>query len=200
MLLCTVSILSETLQPPVLQLRLLPKLASIVDSLQQLSSFSHRFPLSAVFTSLFAMPGVQLFKLLCLTWPDDDPIQHIVEVQINDDETVATLKQSIKAMRTRTLGKVNARDLVLWRCSIPDDDNLRQTMNAVHFDVHNPDLKCLRPASLLSRCFDIPSSPDFIRVLVEVPALGEYGAAPGTSRQSFSVFLHVTDNRIWCAS
>jgi len=68
------------------------------------------------------MSGAKL-RLMCLVWPDDKPNDHIVQVKIDDDDTVAALKDMIKLKHAPILDKVAARDLVLWKCSIPADDN-----------------------------------------------------------------------------
>ena len=61
-------------------------------------------------------------RLMCLIWPDDRPDQHIVPVKIDDDETVGDLKELIKDGYAPKLDKVDACDLVLWKCSSPADD------------------------------------------------------------------------------
>ena len=58
------------------------------------------------------MPGVKL-RLTCLVWPDDNPDERLVEVKIDDDETVTFLKKSIKDEYARRLHNVDAPDLVL---------------------------------------------------------------------------------------
>ena len=120
-----------------------------------------------------AMSSIKL-RLMCLIWPDDRPDQHIVSVKIDDDETVGDLKRLIKAEHAPMLDKVPTRDLILWKCSIPADDNLKNALNAVCFDRTATDLLCLPPASLLSEHFATGPSPKTISILVQVPALGEY--------------------------
>ena len=88
-----------------------------------------------------------------LIWPDDKPDQHIVEVKLDSDRTVAFLKELIKNEHSHRFHDVDARDLVLWRCSIPADDNLKNALNAICFDGVAPDLLCLPAASLLSNHF-----------------------------------------------
>ena len=111
---------------------------------------------------------------MCLIWPDDRPDQHIVPVKIDDDETVGDLKELIKDRYAPKFDKVDACDLVLWKCSIPADDNLKTALNAIRFDGTAADLLRLRPASLVSKYFATGLSPKIIHILVEVPALGEY--------------------------
>ena len=111
---------------------------------------------------------------MCLIWPDDKPDQHIVEVELDSDRTVAFLQELIKDEHSHRFHDVDARDLVLWRCSIPADDNLQNPLNAVRFDDIAPDLLRLPATSLLSNHFATGLSPETICILVEVPALGEY--------------------------
>jgi hypothetical protein len=81
------------------------------------------------------MSGVKLLKLMCLVWPDDKPDEHIVEVKIDDDDTVASLKDVIKDKHAHAFANVDARDLVLWKCSgLPDDDNLEKNLKTLQFD------------------------------------------------------------------
>ena len=122
------------------------------------------------------MSGEKL-RLFCLIWPDDNPNEHIVTVKIDNDETVGTLKELIKLKHAPKLDKVAASDLVLWKCSISDDDHLKETLNAIRFDVGDPSVQRLVPVtSLLSGHFAAGLSPDTVHILVEVPALGECGA------------------------
>jgi len=123
------------------------------------------------------MSGVK-FRLMCLVWPDDKPDEHTVQVKIDEDDTVATLKDMIKDKYARRLHNVDAPDLVLWKCSgLPDDDNLEQTLKTLWFD--GSDNRLVRLASArrqISQYFrDTDLSKEPIHILVEVPALGECG-------------------------
>ena len=84
-------------------------------------------------------------RLMCLIWPDDRPDQHIVEVEIDDGEIIGDLKKLIKDKHAHMLNKVAACELVLWRCSVPADENLQNILNAVCFDGTAADLLCLPP-------------------------------------------------------
>ena len=121
------------------------------------------------------MSGEKL-RLMCLVWPDEKPDNHIVEVKIDNDETVVALKDMIKDKHAHSLRSVDARDLVLWKCSIPDDKHLKETLNAIHFDGTDPSVERLVPLTLpLSEHFkfEVDLSQRTIHVLVEVPVLGE---------------------------
>jgi hypothetical protein len=97
-------------------------------------------------------------RLMCIVWPDDKPNDHIVQVKIDDDDTVAALKELIKDKYARRLHDIDSPDLVIWKCSIPADDRLQETLNTIRF-----------------QHFAIGLSPETIHVLVEIPALGECG-------------------------
>ena len=112
---------------------------------------------------------------MCLVWPDDNPDEHIVEVELDSDRTVAFLKQLIRDKHAPMLDKFAACDLVLWKCSIPADDNLENVLNAIRFDGTAADLLHLPPISLLSKHFATGLSPETVHILIEVPALSEYG-------------------------
>ena len=123
------------------------------------------------------MSGVKL-KLMCLVWPIDKPDEHIIQVNINDDDTVASLKDKIRGAHANDFAHFDAHNLVLWKCSgLPDDDNLEQTLKTLVFD--GPDVRLLRLASarrLISQYFgDQDLSKEPIHILVELPALGECG-------------------------
>ena len=48
-----------------------------------------------------------------LLWPDDNPDEHIVEVQIYEHDTVASLKYMIIENHANTLAHVDPHDVVL---------------------------------------------------------------------------------------
>ncbi|KAG5635474.1 hypothetical protein H0H81_011102 [Sphagnurus paluster] len=121
------------------------------------------------------MSAVKL-RLTCLVWPDDKPDEQTVNVQLDNDQTVACLKQLIKDAYAPRLEKVAAPDLVLWKCSgIPDDDNLGQTLRTLQFDGTDDRLVRLtsarRKISLHFGDEDLSKEP--IHILVEVPALAQ---------------------------
>ena len=123
--------------------------------------------------------SVEKLRLMCLVWPDDKPDEHIVEVELDNGRTIAFLKQSIRDKHAHSLAHVEARDLVLWKCSgLPDDDNLEQTLKTLQFNGSDGRLDRLtyarRPISQYFRDEDLSKEP--IHILVEVPApLGECG-------------------------
>ena len=78
--------------------------------------------------------SVKQLSLMCLVWPDDKPDEHGVEVEIDNDKTVAALREFIREKHPHRLYDVTARDLVLWKCSGLPDDNLEQTLKTIQFD------------------------------------------------------------------
>jgi len=109
---------------------------------------------------------------MCLIWPDERPNPRVVEVEIDDNRTVARLQKLIKGEYDHRLHKVDASDLVLWKCFIPVDDKLQETLATVRFDVPDARLHHLPSTSRLSKYFDTGLPDETIHILVEVPALG----------------------------
>lgn len=86
------------------------------------------------------------------------------------------LKKLIKDEHAHHLAHVDARNLVLWKCSIPNNNHLKETLNAIHFDGTDPSVDRLVPlTSPLLKHFVTGFPPETIHILVEVPALGECG-------------------------
>jgi Crinkler effector protein N-terminal domain len=80
-------------------------------------------------------------NLLCLVWPDNNPNDHIVEVEIDDNRTVAGLRRMIKddhanAFARRRSLRLRPVEVEFPRSeTIPSDDNLQKTLMTIHFDV-----------------------------------------------------------------
>ena len=114
-------------------------------------------------------------RLTCLVWPDDKPNEQLVEVELDNNRTVMFLKKLIKDEHTHSLAHVDARDLVLWKCSIPDDLNLKENLNNLHFDGTDLSVHRLGPlTSESSEHFPTILPRRTIHILVEVPALGDW--------------------------
>ena len=113
-------------------------------------------------------------KLICLLWPDNKPDQHTVQVEIDINETIMLLKELIKDKHAHHLADVDARDLVLWKCSIPMDDNLKETLTNIRFDGTDPSVQRLQLAgSEISEHFATTLLRKTVHILVELPAPGE---------------------------
>ena len=121
---------------------------------------------------------VEKLRLTCLVWPDDKPDEHIVEVEIDNNRSIAFLKDIIKDKHTHGLADIDSRNLVLWKCSgLPDDDNLERTLKTLVFDGSDVRLVPLASARRLISQYlgDQDLSKEPIHILVELPALGECG-------------------------
>jgi hypothetical protein len=117
-------------------------------------------------------------RLTCLLWPDDsdNPDERTVEVEIDINRTVSVLKDLIKDKHPLTLAHVEARHLALWKCSIPLDLNVKETLNTIRFDGNDPTIHRIKPnGSQISKYFQTTLPIETIHILVEVPALGESG-------------------------
>ena len=102
----------------------------------------------------------------------DKPNTRVVEVEVDDNRTVTRLKKLIKDKYAHRLHKVDAPDLVLWKCSIPADDKLQENLAAIRFDASDARLHRLPATSRLSKHFATDLPDETIHILVEVPALG----------------------------
>jgi hypothetical protein len=58
------------------------------------------------------MPEEEL-RLMCLVWPEDEPDNHSVEIEVDKNKTVAFLKELIKDKHDPFLSRVAARDFKL---------------------------------------------------------------------------------------
>lgn len=55
--------------------------------------------------------SVEKLRLRCLVWPDDKPDEHIVEVELHNNRTVAFFKDMIKDKHAHSLADVDSRPL-----------------------------------------------------------------------------------------
>jgi hypothetical protein len=125
----------------------------------------------------FTLPSMSnKLKLTCLVWPDNKPDEHAVQVEIDINETIMLLKKLIKDEHAHHLAHVDARDLTLWMCKIPVDDNLSEILTNIRFDGTDPSVQRLRPAtSKVSKYLTTDLPPETIHILVELPTPGECG-------------------------
>ena len=131
-------------------------------------------------------------KLLCLFWPDNNPAQHIVQVKIDDNCFVTTLKDMIKAERANAFAHIDACDLVLWRCSIPCVDNFKDTLTTISFDVLDNRFHRLPTTDAIFKHFGTDllfETTPTIHILVEVPMFGEYSTRISYSATEIRVLL-----------
>ncbi|KAG0208962.1 hypothetical protein BGX31_002232, partial [Mortierella sp. GBA43] len=90
--------------------------------------------------------------LFCLV--DGEPTSQAFPVEIDSAMTIGSLKQRIKTENPGTFIHVDAKDLALWRVSIPDDNQ----RTAITIDTLDDKTELDRPRSRLSQLF--PESPD----------------------------------------
>jgi Crinkler effector protein N-terminal domain len=121
--------------------------------------------------TLFSCLSPQM-KLTCLILGDTNCI---ARVEIDDNDIIADLKKLIKQECAHMLHNIDAFSLNLWKCSIPADDKLQETLNSICFDICDDRLDHLSPLSLVSKHFMAGLSPETIHILVQLPQLGEYG-------------------------
>lgn len=121
------------------------------------------------------MSGTKYLTLMCLVWPDKEPFQHIVNVEIDSDKTIGYLKNMIKLEYSPKLDKVTASELVLWKCSIPVDDNLQKILESIRFDNPDTQIDLLFPISDILECFPTSLPRKTIHILVQVPNYCEFG-------------------------
>ena len=88
-------------------------------------------------------------KLTCIAYPYYyEPDERTIQIKIDTDETISFLKELIKSKYTHhRFTSRDACDLVLWKCSIPIDDNLMKNLDKIRFDGTDPSVQRIRPAS-----------------------------------------------------
>jgi hypothetical protein len=96
-----------------------------------------------------------------------DHPDHVFEVKIGEDESVAALKDVIKEKKRPYFDDVPADTLMLWKVSIPYDANLEQKVNETEFD----DNTALRPLLKLSTSFSVRPVEGNVHIVVDPPAL-----------------------------
>ena len=79
---------------------------------------------------------------------EPEPDEHTIQVKLDTDETVSFLKELIKNKYTdRRFKGYDACELVLWKCSIPIDNNLKENLKKIRFDGTDPSVQHVRPAA-----------------------------------------------------
>ncbi|KAF9537358.1 hypothetical protein EC957_008398 [Mortierella hygrophila] len=111
------------------------------------------------------MPN-NLLPLFCLV--DGEATTNAFPVEIESTKTVGDLKELISSNIPNTFSGVDAKDLTLWRVSIPDDDG-DDEVPIVLDKVNNKDKKKLRATSELSEVFPSKPPKDTIHVIVQRP-------------------------------
>ena len=88
-------------------------------------------------------PAVSL-KLFCVVHPSSSPFP----VELGNDRTVGDLKTAIKLKNT-CLNDIDAHELTLYKVSIPDDDDLAQTLSNLLLDGTGDGVEALPRVTML---------------------------------------------------
>ncbi|KAF8928766.1 hypothetical protein BGZ47_001448 [Haplosporangium gracile] len=99
--------------------------------------------------------------LFCLI--SGEPASGAFSVKVNPTATVDDLKDAITSKKPNAFEHIDANDLVLWRVSIPDDDDLSVPLDSVS------EKKKLKATTKLSKVFDAELPEDTIHIVVERP-------------------------------
>ena len=118
-----------------------------------------------------------VLELNCLVHGDDT--SHLFPVKIEAKESIGNLKKEIWKEKKPIFDHIPADQLVLWKVSFPDDDNLQQTL-----DTFSPIIRdaLQRSSSRLSRVFPTPPEDEHLHILIQRPPTGE---------RSFASKMHV---------
>jgi hypothetical protein len=93
----------------------------------------------------------------------------IFSVRITQTDTVAFLSKLIKEQSMDALHDIPARDLVLWRVSLPVDDTLERSLESLIPDQQ----EILLHGAVMSNMFKTPPSSEHIHIIVERPHTSE---------------------------
>ncbi|KAF9349932.1 hypothetical protein BGX26_011839 [Mortierella sp. AD094] len=104
-----------------------------------------------------------LLSLFCLV--DGEATSNAFPVEIESTKTIGHLKDLIKAKKANNFHDVDADDLILWRVSIPDDDDDEQPILLENV----PERKKLKATTKLSKVFDSELPEDTIHIIVQRP-------------------------------
>ena len=108
-------------------------------------------------------------KLFCLIYPNPNHTRQPFPVTINTDETVDDLKKAIKLENAPRLDDIAAHELTLYKVSIPDDDNLLQTLSDMMLNVGDGCVTKLRATTRLSKVFPDGVEDEHVHILAQKP-------------------------------
>ena len=125
---------------------------------------------------IFSVPAPSMSEKLNLTCfacqysHRDEPDEHTIQVKLDPDDTVSSLKKLFKNEYTHRFAGYDACDLILWKCSIPIDDNLKENLKKIRFDGTDPSVQRIRTAaSEISEHFPTILPYKTIQILVLYP-------------------------------
>jgi crinkler effector protein len=100
-----------------------------------------------------------------ICWFLGDLYEHVFGVEISRNETVATLKDAIKAENQNTLNDIDADCLILYKVSIPCTSQLAEHATALELDKLE-----LNSLDELSEIFANGLLPKHVHVVIEIPS------------------------------
>jgi hypothetical protein len=111
-----------------------------------------------------------MFNLLCYVHDEDD--NNAFEVTIGKEEKVYGLKKAIKKETGQTFRHVDASSLMLWKVSVPCDQNLKKNVDDLHLtydELPQSSLQSLWPLDELSEVFSEPPIEKHVHIIVMAP-------------------------------
>ena len=120
-------------------------------------------------TSLVTHPSLnsEPLQLNCLVHGENS--SHIFPVEIERTKSVGALKDAIKDKKKLAFNHVDADALVLWKVSVPADENFEENLGKLKFDSKHS----LQPLMKLSSVFADQLVDDHLDIVVKVPRTGE---------------------------
>jgi hypothetical protein len=104
-----------------------------------------------------------LLEINCLV--HGEPRSRIFPVEIASTKTVGALKDAIKEKKQHTFQHVDADALVLWRVSVPDNQDLVETLGDL------VDEESLSPVHGLSKVFSNRPKEEYLHIVVKGPSI-----------------------------
>jgi hypothetical protein len=113
-----------------------------------------------------------VLELNCLVLGDDT--SHVFTVKIPNNDNVSALKKAIWTEKTPVFGDIPADQLVLWKVSFPDDENLQQTLDKLELSEGDA---LRRSSARLSKVFPTRPEDEHLHILVKRPPARESSSA-----------------------
>jgi hypothetical protein len=94
-----------------------------------------------------------------------DDTSHIFPIEIAESKTVGALRKAIKDEKRPAIDHLPADTLVLWKVSIPVNQNLTENLRKLDF----VDESSLLPVKKLSKVFSDQPEDEHLHIIVRVP-------------------------------
>jgi hypothetical protein len=127
-------------------------------------------------TSVVIHP-TSFLQLFCYVHGDDP--DHVFEIKIGNEESVAALKDAIKEKKSQMFHDVDADSLVLWKFSVPFDLNLKENVEKLRRiraglphvppQLNDEHILSLLPMRKLSDVFSEPPIAEHVHIIVKPP-------------------------------